>query len=970
MKRGKLLDEAIHLLGYDSRNLISCAKLNTPDPESLTEVSEWLILEQARRLSADYVYCRTFGNRPSQAQLYIYDYSEKANVEDGEIGILQRNVWSAGTVPCIMVFSRDSVRIINTNQQPDISEEGFSPTDILPLATSIHEEIQRRFSHFRLDSGVFWQEEHENFAFNKSAHKTLLDKLREVRSAFFEGDVLEPDLVNRLLIQCVLVRYLEEKQEEDEYGKVHKVFPDVFFQEIAQASSFRESLENGTFLKVFDKLNDPAHLNGKIFEWPEEERVKLQEIPVQTLVSLLYQTDTLAGGQMALWDLYSFRHLPVEVISSIYEALFSTTEEVSEHGMVYTPPHLAAFLVDEAMPLTAWQGKEQYVVCDPSCGSGVFLVLAFKRMAHWWRLRHNGEHPMVSDLTQILSTNLYGIDKNPGAVLLTRFSLCLAVCDMLTPPEIWDKFHFPDLTNQLVAQDFFEWQKSMSNSVSFDLLIGNPPFVSASKSLPDWKDISTIKIPQKQIALYFLSAGMQMVKPGGLLCLLLKSSSLLYTTNGQKYRKQFFQENKVHQIIDLTLLSQNDVLWSGYKPDVSAIFVSNEKPDFEKNILHLVVRRTPSTRVRRFFEIDNYDFHWVPYAVALEDDFVWKCNLLGGGRLYGLVKRLRSYPTLRDFVERRKWAMSVGYRTSDDTLKPQSPNINSKLTLPTEWLTEDGIARFDFENELSKHFHQTGIEKIYDAPHILIKTNIGNNHSIPMWYFPNTDITFREEIIGIAAFQENEQELNHFFAFLKQENDLFRAFLISTSPKCLVYMNTDVQAKDIYNLPVSENLDDGIVLKISEKLVLQDVLKYYQYLIRRPESAAAFHPITSKNFHKRLSQFGTLFCESLNALYAKNDKQFRLVESGYIHNREFIYTAFQYDDKSDNRTTEIKDLSSEEVENLLTLDKGHVRFQRILKIYKKDYVCFIKPNQLRYWLDSIAFRDADGVINDLFENGY
>jgi serine/threonine-protein kinase RIO1 len=183
-------------------------------------------------------------------------------------------------------------------------------------------------------------------------------------------------------------------------------------------------------------------------------------------------------------------------------------------------------------------------------------------------------------------------------------------------------------------------------------------------------------------------------------------------------------------------------------------------------------------------------------------------------------------------------------------------------------------------------------------------------------------------------------------------------------------MNTDVQAKDIYNLPVSENLDDGIVLKISEKLVLQDVLKYYQYLIRRPESAAAFHPITSKNFHKRLSQFGTLFCESLNALYAKNDKQFRLVESGYIHNREFIYTAFQYDDKSDNRTTEIKDLSSEEVENLLTLDKGHVRFQRILKIYKKDYVCFIKPNQLRYWLDSIAFRDADGVINDLFENGY
>lgn len=149
-----------------------------------------------------------------------------------------------------------------------------------------------------------------------------------------------------------------------------------------------------------------------------------------------------------------------------------------------------------------------------------------------------------------------------------------------------------------------------------------------------------------------------------------------------------------------------------------------------------------------------------------------------------------------------------------------------------------------------------------------------------------------------------------------------------------------------------------------------DISEYYQYLIRRPESAAAFYPIASKNFQERLSQFGALFCESLNPIYAKNGKQFRQAESGYIHNRDFIYTVFRYDENAENQMTEIRDFSTEEVEKLLTLDKGHVRFQRILKIYKKDYVCFIKPNQLRYWLDSIAFRDADGVVADLFENGY
>lgn len=964
MKQSRLLKDAIRLLGYNSSNLISCAQLKAPNPDNIVEISEWLALEQARRLGADYVYFRIFDDRPSQAQLYIYDYAESPSVENSKLGALQRDVWSAGTVPCIMVFSRDSVRVINTNQQPDISEEGFLPTDLLPLANSINEDIQRRFACFRLDSGVFEQEEHKNFAFSKSAHKTLLDKLREVRSAFFKKSALEPDLVNRLLIQCVLVRYLEEKQEIDEQGITHKVFPDIFFQEIAQADSFRESLEKGTFLKVFDKLNDPAHLNGKIFEWPEEEREKLQEVPVQTLVDLLYKTDTLVDGQKALWDLYSFRHLPVEVISSIYEALFTTTEEVSENGMVYTPPHLAAFLVDEAMPLNAWQGKEQYAICDPSCGSGVFLVLAFKRMAHWWRLRHHGAHPTVSDLTQILSTNLYGIDKNPGAVLLTRFSLCLAVCDMLTPPEIWDKFHFPDLTHRLVTQDFFEWQKAMRNSVSFDLLIGNPPFVSASKNLPDWKDISTIKIPQKQIALYFLSAGMQMVKPGGFLCLLLKSSSLLYTTNGQKYRTQFFRQNKVHQVIDLTLLSQNDVLWSGYKPDVSAIFVSNERPDFEKNILHLVVRRTPSSHMRRFFEIDTYDFHWVPYTTALEDDFVWKCNLLGGGRLYGLVKRLKAYPTLKQFVNSNYGVIGEGYRRNGigEQRKEEANYLTQKPTLPTNWLTENGIKSFDFPKEEDEIFYSVRRKELFEWPHVVIREIIGERELyVDIVKFHSG---YQRDIVGIAF--KDEDMINHVFNLFQINKFLFRVYILSTSTRCLIFKNTSIRAEDIYNLPCL-NRDS---LPKDYFLLSNDVSEYYQYLIRRPESAAAFHPITSKNFKERLSQFGTLFCESLNALYAKNGKQFRQIESGYIHHREFIYTAFRYDGNTDHQPVEIIDLSSDELDQLLTLDKGHVRFQRILKIYKKDYVCFIKPNQLRYWLDSIAFRDADGVVADMFENGY
>ena len=76
------------------------------------------------------------------------------------------------------------------------------------------------------------------------------------------------------------------------------------------------------------------------------------------------------------------------------------------------------------MPLTNFVEKKEYKILDPACGSGVFLVLAFKRMVHWWRLRHQGKAPSSEDLTAILENSIYGVDENENAVLLTRFSLC------------------------------------------------------------------------------------------------------------------------------------------------------------------------------------------------------------------------------------------------------------------------------------------------------------------------------------------------------------------------------------------------------------------------------------------------------------------------------------------------------------------------------------------------------------------
>ncbi len=978
MRQPTMFETTKEVLGYEIGGLlrpVPIGQTKPENPEDLSSISEWLALEKARRMGAHYVYFRRFENRPSQPLFYAYDYTEGMGLpNEDKLGRIQKDIWSSAEVPCAIVFTKDSISIINTSCEPNYTGESFTPTYLLEKAAEISEDIRKRFSSYQLLSGEFWNAEKDYFAFGRSAHKTLLDKLCAVREAFLREDKTLANAVNRLLIQCVLIRYLEEKQDYDASGNLRKVFPEGFFEKISGGSSFKHALKTGTFWEVFAYLNQQDHLNGKIFDWSETEKKQIEAISSPKLVDLLYRTRVNASEQIALWDLYSFRYLPVEIVSSIYEALFSNDKSVSEDGMVYTPPHLAAFLVDEAMPLNAWQGKTHFKVLDPSCGSGVFLVLTFKRLVHWWRLQNNGSSPGKKELINILRHSIHGVDLHDNAILLTRFSLCLAVCDMLTPPEIWDALQFPDLEGQLVGNDFFDWYKqNQDKKASFDLVLGNPPFVQASTKLPDWKTVSDFAIPQKQIALYFLSAGIQMVKPGGLLCLLVKSSSLLYTTSGGKYRTHFLLRNQVHQVIDFTLLARNNVLWENQEPDTVAVFATPSPADTSKKILHVVVRRSPTTKTKRYFEIDAYDFNWVPYIAALQDDFVWKTNLLGGGRLYGVVKYLKTWPTLKDFISQRYgWSCSVGYRGSKDIKKSTCPEIYGKLALPTEWLNEDGVKRFDFKPELSERFHHTGDVRIYSAPHILIKANAGNNDSIPIWYFPETDVVFKEKIIGIAAPSDQSAEIEALFHKIKLFNDLYRTFLFATSPECVVYMNTVVQAKDIYGLPFPKKLEEEIKLGKFDQIIFDDVLNHYQKFIRQPEkSSKAFLPIPLTKFQLHITRFGSIFCEALNAIYAKENLRFRQAEMGTLHFGKFIYMAFCYDDQPEHSPSPYGEIQTYgDLKKLLTLDKGHTQFQRIQKIYKKDYVCFIKPNQFRYWLDSIALRDADWVLADLVAQGH
>lgn len=186
----------------------------------------------------------------------------------------------------------------------------------------------------------------------------------------------------------------------------------------------------------------------------------------------------------------------------------------------------------------------------------------------------------------------------------------------------------------------------------FDLIIGNPPFKrgAISEYSNTWllRD-KNVKIPQGQIALKFLSESFPILKENGLVCLIIKSSGLLYNSTSVTYKKALFSSYNVVQIFDFTALARNKSLWdNGADVATAAIFVRNNKPDASKNILHLTFRRTKATIERIVFEIDDYDLHFVNRQVAVNNDFIWKNNLLGGGRIKNLIEKVQNFPILQD----------------------------------------------------------------------------------------------------------------------------------------------------------------------------------------------------------------------------------------------------------------------------------------------------------------------------------
>ncbi len=928
-------------------------------------------LDKARNFEVTAVYFRFFdGERMPQPQIYIYDNLSELH-DKRYYAEIHRNIWSASEIPIFMIIGKTSIQIYDSRQPIKVEksngEISNSPIKTIDLnSISDANSAAKLFKSQLFNSGSFWEEDKlsKHFLYSNTAYQKLVNGIKSVRTFFKNQSNISSDLTDHILILSILVRYLEENGVDDNGNNLAQ----QFFLEKTGCDTFIEAIKKNKFIELFDALAE--HFNGGIFYLSTEQKNELSKANLNVLDSFLEGKleDKL---QTIIWSEYSFKYIPIELISNFYEEFLpkekkkvtDKIEKKRDTGAVYTPSYLVNFLVDECLPL---QDKLDYNVklIDISCGSGIFLVTAFKRLIQRWRIA-NIENGILANtnpdiLKKILIENIYGVDIDDKATELSIFSLNLSICSMLTPKQIWTELKFDNLKElNIIKKDFFDFIIEERNN-KFDLVIGNPPFGSVLKSkfenyvtkLNKIGNGFSCEIPDHQYSLMFLDKAMTLLKEKGLLCLIMPSGPLLYN-NTLAFRKCLFEKYNIPQIIDFTFL--RNVLFETAKVACAALFVQNISPN-SKDILHITVKRTKSSKEKNYFEIDHYDFHYVPKIIASTIDFVWKADLVGGVRAFRLIEKLKSLSNgviVKSFVESKKWSIGQGYKLGNRSYDDKENYIHDKHFVIDKYFKEDGIKKIEIEKERKFETIPTSNE-IFKPPHILIKKTIGKNY-IPIEYRDDY-LTFRNEIIGIHSTEDYKEELLKLISLFQTDNQIFRFYIVATSGRSGINRSIYTSSlKDFYNLPIIQN----IKLNLSDNIIIDDINKYIIPSFELGEKAS----INNDCMQDELNEFSKIYCCSLNTIYEEKGKEYslsKIYEGDAYFACEYKYTDF-------NKGFEY--IQSEQTFSDL-IDNWHSRnalIKRVLRIYGKDTIILIKPKQLRYWLKSIALRDADETLAESFD---
>jgi hypothetical protein len=266
-------DRAQWLVDFD-------AFATTSDVDGLVPVSgyqptgrapeEVAMMEKAAAYKAQAVFFEAGRNGGSAvAQAFIFVSDGPAN--DPQFAELHRRLWSWGGVPLVYRRTRGLVQLFRCVHKPDfVSATGkpeCKPFKFLKTAAAISDDPWWDAS--RLRNGTLWDDPEVckmMLSASKSAHKRLIDAVKQLHADLNEEGILKKRLRRKLLILSLLIAYLEERGV---------LLPDYFAQFHRGAARFFHILAHGdALIKLLADLE--ARFNGNVFTLEDSDRESLK----------------------------------------------------------------------------------------------------------------------------------------------------------------------------------------------------------------------------------------------------------------------------------------------------------------------------------------------------------------------------------------------------------------------------------------------------------------------------------------------------------------------------------------------------------------------------------------------------------------------------------------------------------------------------------------------------------------------
>lgn len=487
--------------------------------------------------------------------------------------------------------------------------------------------------------------------------------------------------IQRILDRLIFIRVVEDRGLEDKilWQSFQKWKTNNF-----QPYNFIEQL-----VPIFRKFDETY--NSNLFQRHFCETLNTEGDPFRTIIPALY--GNVEGGVK-----YRFDAIDADVFGEVYEqylGILQKKEDIGskrkKQGIYYTHREVVDYLVRNTLGeylknQSQISVVESVRVLDPACGSGSFLIKAFNLLdEHFRRLRNAQDDAFQSALRKyrILKENVYGVDLDDQAIEISRLNLLLqALVPNNKLPVVGEHIRVGNslIDDKAIDERAFDWFLQFPDVMKkggFDVIIGNPPYVSfysrQSQADSDTKKLLTYlinkygfiqnksKLGRFNTLMFFLEKGLGLLKENGYLGFIVDNN--IHSNPSVDIRKYITENSSIITIIDELKVFED--VGSGQL----IIVLKKEKPR-DNHKISWVSMDDSFTEIGRVESVQS--------LISNSNEYSFKVPSTRGTRQ--IIEKIENNPTLRSLVGNKHIRTCITFTGKKEKFVTDS--ISSQLDYP------------------------------------------------------------------------------------------------------------------------------------------------------------------------------------------------------------------------------------------------------------------------------------------------